>query len=305
MYNKSKTETIGIILVLTGAALWGMFPVFVNRGAKIIPPLIFAACSAMIAAIGSFVYLIKQGKLFELKKRESYFSLAMITLCIVVIPYSLFFIGASKTSGVNSSMLLLAEIIFTLIFTPFIGEKNTKYKILGAGGIFAGACFIMYNGTFTLNTGDILIILSTITYPIGNFYGKKVLNLISPSVILFVRFFFGGLFILTFSLMAERGINIGQIIYNNWPLFIFNGLVLLGISKILWYESLKRIDISKAVSLGMTFPLFSLIILIVYFNEKISVYQGIGVAIMIIGVYYSIRRSSVDPKLTKYSPCKT
>ncbi len=127
MQTKSKTETTGIILVLISAALWGMFPVFVNQGAKTIPPLMFAACSAMVAAIGSFVYLLFKGKLFELKKKDAYFSLLMITLFIVVIPYSLFFVGASNTSGVTSSMLLLSEIIFTLIFTPFIGEKNTKF----------------------------------------------------------------------------------------------------------------------------------------------------------------------------------
>lgn len=303
--TKSKTETTGIILVLISAALWGMFPVFVNRGAKTIPPLMFAACSAIVAAIGSFVYLSLKGKFYELKKRESYFSLAMITLCIVIIPYSLFFIGASKTSGVNSSMLLLSEIIFTLIFTPFIGEKNTKYKLLGAGGIFAGACFIVYNGTLALNTGDILIILSTVTYPIGNFYAKKALNLVSPAVILSFRFLFGGLFILMFSLATERGVNIGQIIQSHWPLIVFSGLVPLCISAIIFYESLKRIDISKTISLLMAFPFFSLIILIAYFNEKISVYQRIGVAIMMIGLYYSIRRPSVDPKLTKYSPCQT
>lgn len=282
-----------------------MFPVFVNQGAKTIPPLIFAACSAMVAAIGSFVYLLFKGKFSELKKKEAYFSLLMITFFIVVMPYSLFFIGASKTSGVNSSMLLLAEIVFTLIFTPFIGEKNTKYKLFGAGGIFFGACFIMYNGKLALNIGDILIILSTVFYPIGNFYAKKVLNIISPAVILFFRFFFGGLFILMFSLTAERGVNIGQVIYNHWTLLVFNGLVPLCVSTIIFYESLKRIDISKTISLLMTFPLFSLIILIVYFNEKISVYQWVGVAIMMIGLYYSIRRPSVDPSMTKYSPCKT
>jgi len=50
-------------------------------------------------------------------------------------------------------MLLLAEIVFTMIFTPFIGEKNTALKMLGAGGVFVGALFIMYQGSFSFNMG--------------------------------------------------------------------------------------------------------------------------------------------------------
>jgi len=63
----------------------------------------------------------------------------------------------------------------------------------------------------------------------------------------------------------------------------------------------KKLDISKAISLGMTFPIFSLIVLIGIFKETISTYQWIGVIIMMVGVYFSIKRPSTDPALTKYS----
>ncbi|HXW68825.1 MAG TPA: DMT family transporter, partial [Dissulfurispiraceae bacterium] len=88
----------------------------------------------------------------------------------------------------------------------------------------------------------------------------------------------------------------------NWPLLFFTGLVLLGIGKIMWYEALGRLDISKAISLSMTFPLFSLILLIGIFKETVSSYQWIGIVIMMLGVFFSIKRPSVDPGLTKYAP---
>ena len=225
----------------------------------------------------------------------------MITICIVIVPYILLFIGASKTSGVNTSVLLLSEIIFTLIFTHFIGEKTTGYKLMGAGGVFIGALFILYNGSFQLNIGDILIIISTITYPIGNFYAKKALNVVSPAIILFTRFLLGGLFILGFALIVEPNVNFGEIISNYWLYILFSGLILLGIGKVIWYEGLKRVDISKAISLTMTFPLFSLLVLVAIFKESVSIYQWIGIIIMMIGVFFSIKRPSVDPQTTKYA----
>lgn len=298
----SRQEQKGAILALISAALWGVFPVMVNRGSHYIPPLTFAAISTLLAAFGSFLYAALKGNLHELKKREAYSSLLMVTLCIVVIPYILFFLGSSKTSGINTSMLLLSEIIFTLMFTPLIGEKTTPEKLIGASGVFIGALLMLYNGTLQLNVGDIMVIASTVTYPIGNFYAKKALYQVSPPIILFVRFLLGGLFILLLAMLAQAQPGVSDIIARDLPMLLLTGFVLLGIGKVIWYEALGRLDISKAISLGMTFPLFSLIILIGIFKETVTPYQWVGIAVMLLGVFFSIRRSSVDPTLTKYGP---
>ena len=295
-----KQENIGVIFILASAIMWGIFPVLINRGTQSIPPIMFAAIATLLAAGGSFVYAALTRKLHELKNKKAYASLIMITFCIVIIPYILFFVGSSKTSGINSSLLLLSEIIFTMLFTPFIGEKTTTEKLLGAFGVLIGASLILYHGKFQLNTGDLLIIMSTAAYPIGNFYSKKALNFVSPAIILFVRFLLGGLFIFAFALFVEPQSNTLVSISAHWKLILFTGLILLGVGKVVWYEGLKRLDMSKAISLAMTFPLFSLIILISVFKETPSLFQWIGIAVMAIGVYFSVKRTSVDSALTKY-----
>lgn len=237
----------------------------------------------------------------NLQIKKSYSSLIMITLCVVIVPYLLFFTGSQLTNGLNSSMLLMSEIIFTLIVTAIIGERTTATKLIGALGIFIGALFMLFKGSFSLNTGDLLIIASTVTYPIGNFYTKRALNYVSPAIILFVRFALGGTVILIIALFVSPLRNLPDTISAHWGFILFTGLVLLGVNKVIWYEGLKRLDISKAISLGMTFPLFSLILLIGYFRETPSFHQCIGLTIMIIGIYFSIRRPSVDPSMTKYA----
>jgi drug/metabolite transporter (DMT)-like permease len=294
----ARQERYGVALALMGAALYGIFPVVVNRGSRHLAPLTFAAVSTLLAAGGSFVYTALQGRLGELKKKEAYSSLLMVTLCIVIIPYVLFFIGSSTTSGINTSFLLLSEAVFTLLFTPLIGEKTTSQKLAGAVGVLIGAGLILYNGEFRLNTGDVMIIASTITYPVGNFYAKKALFRVSPSTILLVRFSIGGLVILLLALLTES-FSVDRVAHE-WPLLLFNGLVLLGVGKIIFYEALGRLDISKVISLSMTFPLFSLVLLIGLFRESISHYQWIGIAVIMIGVLFSVRRPSTDPKLTRY-----
>jgi len=159
----------------------------------------------------------------------------------------------------------------------------------------------LYNGTLTLNTGDLIIIASTMSYPIGNFYSKKALHAVDPSIIIFVRFLLGGACILLIARLVEPSVDIAQVLVDHWGLLLFNGVVLLGVTKVLWYEAFKRIDISKAISLAMTFPIFSLAILMIWFDEIPTLYQCIGIVLMAVGVYFTIKRKSVDPAKTKYN----
>lgn len=293
-------EKIGIALILIGTATYGLFPIFVKLGTTQTPPITLMALSTLLAALFSFFYLAVRREFNSLKNKQAWPLIIYVTIFVVIIPYALFSLGAARTSGLNTSMLLLAEIIFTLIFTHFIGEKTTVLKIAGSGAIFIGALFLLYQGEIKLNLGDILIILSTMTYPIGNFFAKKALNIVTPSTILFSRFLLGGLFMLILARMFEPTANIKSVVETSWLSIVSIGVITLAVGKIFYYEALKRLDISKTISLGMTFPLFSLLIIVLFFKETINLYQGIGIVIMMLGVYLSVKRPSVDQNLTKY-----
>jgi len=115
------------------------------------------------------------------------------------------------------------------------------------------------------------------------------------------RFTLAGIILTTLSLITEDQTGIVDTINKNLPMLLFNGLFVLSVGKIVWYEALKRLDISKAISLEMTFPIFSLITLVFFFNEKISSTQWIGIGIMMVGVIFSVLRKSADPSKTRYS----
>lgn len=292
MITKQWSERTSILLVLGSALLWGIFPIIANRGVQSIPPLTFVAFISLIGAIGAFFYSLQQKTLGELRRKDAYFPLLMITLCITVIPNILFFLGTAKTNALNTSLLSLTEIIFTLIFTHFTGEKTTLTKLIGSLGILIGTGFILYRGAWQLNTGDILIIASTTLYPFGNFYAKKAIHMVSSGTILLVRWIAGGLVLLALAAIFEGTDQWASLFMTHWKMLVFSGLVLYAISKILWYESLKRLDITKAVSLVMTSYFFSFIILL-FLGETINLFQTVGIAIMTIGVIFSIKRKSV------------
>ena len=216
-----KQENLGVFFVLVSALITSIGPIMVNKGVKNIPPLMFASISFIMSALFFLFICISQKRLSEFKQKKSniYFDLFLITIFVVIIPYTLFFIGSAKTTGLNSSLLQLSELLFALLVAYFVGEKNTLNKYIGAGGILIGSIFLIYHGSLQLNFGDILIVLSAASFPLGNFYAKKALNILSPSVILFFRYLVGGLFIFLLSLIFESYTNFKEIFFDNWKYF--------------------------------------------------------------------------------------
>jgi len=55
---------------------------------------------------------------------------------------------------------------------------------------------------------------------------------------------------------------------------------------------LKKLDISKASAIGMSYPAFSLIFAFLLLHEIPTLYQWIGIAIISMGLYFIIRTTS-------------
>lgn len=296
--KKISQEKIGEIMVLGETLTYSLFPIIIAHSTKIMPPILFAGLSTLTASISLFIYLLLTHDLKSLKSKKTIKYTLGITLFIIIIPSILIFTGSSKTSGINTTILLQSEILFTLIiFGLFAIEKITLRKIIGALVVLLGTLFIIYNGNKTINVGDLLIIAGTFFYPIGNIFAKKALKVGPPSTILFIRSLLGGIVLICLSLIFENQNMILDKISNYWLLILLNGILVYHVSKILWYEGIKRIDVSKAIPIGVGgSPAFSLLFAIIFLKEIPTIYQLVGFIAVIGGIFILIWKSkTIEP----------
>lgn len=292
-------ETYGSLAVISSAAIVSLFPIVVSKGVQVFPPLTFAGLSLLITFVTTFLYSAVSGVLPELKKTAAYYPMVINAICAIIVPYSLFFIGAQFTSSINTAALLLSEIIFTVLLTPWFGETTSAQKIFGAGGVFVGAWLLTWHGQDSWQFGDLLIILSTVTFPFGNFYAKRALRLVHPGILLTVRAGVGCVILLLLAISLEHWFEIATV-RTYWWYIVLNGAIILGIGKIIWQIGFQRLDIAKAVILLKIEPLISILILVFLLHEPISRLQLLGIGIMLIGVVATWKRRSIDPTLTRY-----
>jgi len=281
-------ETQGELFVLGEAILYGFFPLVVNHAVKFVSPLLFAGLSSLVAAVALFIYLFSTKTFHHLFNKKALIYILGVTLFIIVLPSIFIFIGTSFTSGVNTTILLQAEVFFTFLFCGlFFGEKITSKKLIGALAIVIGTTIVIFNGSLVINWGDILILSGVAFYPFGNMCAKKALSMVPSTAILFIRSFLGGLILILLSFIFESSFSVlGSTIFNFYLFILINGLAVMFLSKIFWYEGLKRIDISKAITIGMSYPAFSLIFLFLFVQEIPNLYQLIGLFVTMAGVVF-------------------
>lgn len=276
-------------MVLLSAIMLGFFQVAAHIQVQSIPPLALAFITNLCALGGAILYALYQGTLSELWNKKYLLPLGLIAITIIVVPLSLFYVGASLTSGVNTSALTLSEIVFTILFAQFWGEQLTKNKVLGAFAILLGAVLLLYHHGGAWQIGDFIILFSTITYPIGNYLQKKILKEISPTSLLLGRLLLAVPILGVLYLLSNENVQWNLVWQNHWLMILMIGLINSVIGKILWFKGLKNLNVTTGVSLLMTFPLFSVLLLWLSNTETISMKQLVGIGIMLAGVYYALR----------------
>ncbi|MBU0577871.1 DMT family transporter [Patescibacteria group bacterium] len=297
LFRTKDQERIGEMYVMISVLLHAGFPILINYATHFVPAIFYAGISAIVTAIMMFAILVYQKDLKEIFVKKAWFPISMVVIFVVVVPLALIYSGTKMTSGINTSILLQAEIIFTLLFTWIAGEKITQRRLFGGLAVLCGTILVIYNGALKLNVGDLLIVAATAFYPIGNIYAKKALKLVSPITILFLRSLFGGMALILISLWLDGiiigGIDLIQIMRDYWFIILLNGLLISGITKIIWYKGLKRLDLSKAIIMVMTFPAFSIILAGAFLKEIPTLYQVGGLVIIFAGLYSVMKHKAI------------
>jgi drug/metabolite transporter (DMT)-like permease len=142
--------------------------------------LAIRSLSAWLFFIPIAVFKIKE----KIQSREDYLRLIFCGITGVAINQFFYLWGLSKTSPVNTSVLMITSPVFVFLLC-WLGKSNTEtfntQRILGLILSFVGSVFLITNGkSLSLNeegmVGDIMIIINAIAYAIYLVAVKPLVN---------------------------------------------------------------------------------------------------------------------------------
>ena len=284
-----KREKEGVIFVFIAVFISGTLPIIIKYGVGFLNPLFFATTTSLIAGIFLFTIAVIKGNWKILFRKEYVLSMCLIGLFGITLSNLFFFFGVSLTSAINSAILLVIEPLYSIfIGYLFLNEKITIKQIIFTFIIITGTVIVLYKRNFKLNWGDLMILCTPLCWQVAHFISKKLMTAykeITPPLIATARTLYGGIFL--FILGITTGIHYFDQLNNIHILWILllQGIIGFALHYSVWYEAIKRLNLSKATSLVSIYPAFSIVLAWLILKEFPTLQQIGGFVIIIIGIF--------------------
>jgi drug/metabolite transporter (DMT)-like permease len=299
------THHWGYLGAITSALLFGISSTFNKIALENVSPLIIAGLIYFVGGIVLFALRISPLNKQILKLLETptqteekitrgdYRTLAFVILCGSIIAPLLLMYGLNQTTAVNASLLLNAEVLFTVIIAlTFWKERGSLKDYLAILLILLGVLFLSTNGQFqdvvmTTVAGNILIVGACLFWGIDNNLSKKLSKKRGLLLVTGLKCLIGGIALLVMALVL--GVSIFFPL-NALPYVLSVGAFSIGLSILFFTFSLREIGAMRTGVVYSISALFGAALAFIVLGEAFTFIQLIGGLVMILGVFLLYRK---------------
>ncbi|MFE8146144.1 DMT family transporter [Brenneria goodwinii] len=283
------------VKLMLSAFFWGSSVVAGKYALQIYRPSEISFFRFFIAAVIMFFLVNPKKAIFVISPRNHLrlfiLSLAGVTLC-----YYFSFNGLHLSSAFNTGIIEATTPLLTLLIAVVCGmERMTFNQLAGLITAYLGIGITISNGSWQAlvnadyNSGDILILLSTLCFAIYNILTRKWQLAIPDRVFMFYFFFYGCLALLPW-LILDAGNRVAIPWYDALrPLPLFSILFMAAGGSVVAYlffnQGISAIGVSKAASFINLVPLVTVFLSVGLLGETAGVSQWLGAVIILAGVF--------------------
>jgi drug/metabolite transporter (DMT)-like permease len=284
MLKNITKERQGEIFIFGSAVQGGLFPIIVVLSYNSISAPMSLSLSTFIAAIFFGVMLTIKKKWHELLIWKGVKNIFLTTLYLGILSYIFLYYGLIYTSPGNASIIELSGILFSfLFFHVFRNDYISKEHVLGSILMVLGALIILYPSVHGFRVGDVLVLISAIFVPIGNFYAQKARLIVSSTSILFARNLLTAVFVFILSVLFKQTASFLDL-KSSLLFLLINGVLTFGVFRVMWIEGIHRISVTKASALSALSPLITLLFAGLILKTAPGLWQILSFVPMFLGV---------------------
>ncbi|KUH33892.1 permease [Thermococcus celericrescens] len=275
-----RREALGTALALLGMVIYGLEPVVIKSNPT--SPISFAALSALLASLILWTAVGWSGGLDEIHENPAGIKPAfLVGFFGTALAYLAYSFGARMSTAINAALITRSEVLWSFLLAwLLLGERITKRLVVYSLVILVGLVFIMVPGhSVELRLGDLLLLLVPLFWQLGHVIAKRLPY--SPQTIAALRNTFG--FLLLLPLAAASGLEFSGFV-------IAEGLVIAA-GQLVWYGSIKRINLSKATAIITPAPAVAIGVSVLL-GETLTLYHVVGFALITAGTLGAIKVKS-------------
>src|SRR6267143_287552 len=277
------------VLLFAMAVIWGVNFVVVKYATHIFNPVAFTGLRVGTAATFLLAFAYARGG-FTLSRHD-----VVRLLFLGVIGnglYQLFFVhGVARTRAGNASLIVGAAPAFIALVARARGlERVKRITLVGIGLSVIGVALVIVgsahesSGDTTL-LGALLVFLGVICwtlYTIGLQPYAKRINIIQLSAVTLVG---GAIPLLIASAPALIATDWSAVGIGGWLAVFYSSVISMGVAYFFWYRGLRVLGPTRTAVYSNLQPIVALLVAWAFLNETPTIFQGVGAATIIAGVF--------------------
>lgn len=278
------------ILLVTTTIIWGLQPTIVKLGLREVPDIMFNISRTFVACITCWFFLVFYEKDWKIEKSELIGITATGFLGYFINP--IFYIYGMGLTTVGNASLIFSSLPLVVVFISLVFklERVTLPTILGVTVSFSGIIFIIFGsgGSLVVDSeffiGDLMIVMTTISWAIYTISIKKYLRKYSPLKITSYALLSGMVFMLIFWFNDfEIGV-LKEVSPTSTFSIVFSGALSVGVASVLWNVGVQKIGITKTSIYNNITPVISVLCGIIVLGERFNFRQALGGLLIFTGL---------------------
>lgn len=282
-------KIVGVSIMLAAALMWAVEPVvaklaFQQQSGVLLTSTIRAVGVSIVAIL---YLLIRRPKTVKVKSSD-FTVLMYIALVGTVFADGLYLYSLTMIPVVNAVILGHMQPLFVLLFGIILVTSDTlnKNDYFGIILLMIAAVFVTTQtienalslrfGSF----GDLMVLFATVAWASTAVAMRKYLTSLHAGLITLYRFGIAGIVFGVLMIFTSDGL------FSYYSLIV--GFV-VGIGTVLYYEGLKRLKAAQVSALELTAPFFAAVIGFMVLEETVTMFQFIGMILVLIGVWFISR----------------
>ncbi len=251
------------------ACLWmawiinAAWPIWGRIGVSRMSTTLFLEISLWISFAFLLPALLREGRFRSILSREyrsRLFTMAALSSGLA----SLLYIGALVyTTPADAAIVAQLEILYSALLSRWmLREKITPPQMAASALILSGTLLIMGNGFQSGHwKGDLMIALSPWLYQLSHVMVKRLPSGLDALSLAGARSFYAALFLMPFAAftLMTGGAVFPRASSTAWILIV-QGVVISALNMVFWYGAIRRMDLSKATAILLSYPAATLLL---------------------------------------------
>ncbi|WP_332630240.1 DMT family transporter [Halalkalibacter flavus] len=287
MKEKSLLFTYGIVFFVM--IIWGLNVVMLKVLVEAFPPITMTVFRIMAAGVATAAIILGSRIMRKLTKKEWKYTLLGALFGVIAHHYFLA-MGLTMTNASNAVLILaLLPLSTSILAVIFLGDRLTRWRIVGIGLGFIGVLFIQGGGgDRAISLGEMYIFIAMFVQAISFIYIKKATATLDSKQMTSMMLLIGSVGLLVISFLLEPG-SFGRMIgapLGVYVIFFVSAIVATAVGHFLFNAAIQKIGAGQTAIFNNFVPFFGLISSAIFLNEQVYWYQTFGFIFIVVGVLF-------------------